>query len=113
MQHSIKDLERRIEAIKARIATLGDLQPGSLSVQYNVCGNPRCKCKATPPQKHGPYYQLSFTRKGKSGTRFVRQEDVAEVRAHLKNYGALRLLVDRWIAYATELANARLAAKRE
>ena len=48
---------------KCDLAALGDLRPGSLSIQYNVCGSPGCRCKADPPVKHGPYYQVSYTRK--------------------------------------------------
>src|ERR1035437_2224180 len=67
-------IERQIEKVKRDLAALGDLRPGSLSTQYNVCGSPGCRCKATPPEKHGPYYQVSFTRKGKSSSKFVRKE---------------------------------------
>ena len=59
-------LQRQIEKVKRDLAALGDLRPGSLSTQYNVCGSPGCKCKADPPVKHGPYYQVSYTRKGRS-----------------------------------------------
>src|ERR1039458_6726707 len=59
-------IERQIEKVKRDLTALGDLRPGSLSTQFNVCGSPGCRCKATPPEKHGPYYQVSFTRKGKS-----------------------------------------------
>jgi len=45
---------RQIERVKVKLAALGDLRPGSLSTQYNVCGTPGCRCKATPPEKHGP-----------------------------------------------------------
>ena len=69
--------------------------PGSLSTQYNVCGTPGCRCKATPPEKHGPYYQVSFTRKGKSSSKFVRKEDLATIRRELKNYEAMKTLVDQ------------------
>jgi hypothetical protein len=44
-------LERQIEKTKQ---ALGDMRPGSLSTQYNVCGKLGCRCKADPPQKHGP-----------------------------------------------------------
>jgi hypothetical protein len=91
---------------------LGDLRPGSLSTQWNVCGTPGCRCKATPPEKHGPYYQVSFTRKGKSSSKFVRKEDLAAVRRELKNYEVMKMLMDRWIDLATELSNLRLANKR-
>ena len=85
-----------------------DLRPGSLSTQYNVCGTPGCRCKATPPVKHGPYYQVSFTRKGKSSSKFVKKPDLPEVRKQLKNYERMKLLIDRWIDLATELSTLRL-----
>lgn len=106
-----KLLLRQIERVKGQLAALGDLRPGSLSTQYNVCGTPGCRCKATPPEKHGPYYQVSFTRKGKSSSKFVRKEDLKTVRRELKNYGVMKTLVDRWIEMATELSNLRMANK--
>jgi len=107
-----KLLLRQIERVKGQLAALGDLRPGSLSTQYNVCGTPGCRCKATPPEKHGPYYQVSFTRKGKSSSKFVRKEDLNTVRRELKNYEVMKTLVDRWIEMATELSNLRMANKR-
>jgi hypothetical protein len=41
------EIERQIEKVKRDLAALGDLRPGSLSTQYNVCGSPGCRCKAT------------------------------------------------------------------
>jgi hypothetical protein len=107
-----KLLLRQIERVKGQLAALGDLRPGSLSTQYNVCGTPGCRCKATPPKKHGPYYQVSFTRKGKSSSKFVRREDLAAIRRELKNYEVMKTLVDRWIDLAAELSNLRMANKR-
>ena len=104
----IRALERQIEKIKEELAALGDLRPGSLSEQYNVCGKKGCRCKATPPQKHGPYYQLSFSRKGKSSTRFVKIENVPAVRDQIKNYKLLKDIVDRWIDLGTELSMLRI-----
>jgi hypothetical protein len=108
MNRRIQSLEKRVEKIKRELAQLGDLRPGSLSKQYNVCGNPNCRCKASPPKKHGPYYQLSSTRKGKSRSKFVRKEEVAAVRSQLKNYAKLRKLTERWVDLAEQLAILRL-----
>jgi hypothetical protein len=105
-------LERQIERVKRDLAALGDLRPGSLSTQYNVCGTPGCRCKADPPQKHGPYYQVSFSRKGKSSTKFVKKEDLPAIRKQLKNYERMKALVDLWIDLATELSNLRLTQNR-
>ena len=85
------------------------MRPGSLSTQYNVCGKAGCRCKATPPVKHGPYYQVSYTRKGKSSSKFVKkEEDLAEVRRQLRNYERMKLLMERWIDLSMELSTLRL-----
>ena len=76
-----------------------------------MCGTPGCRCKADPPQKHGPYYQVSFTRKGKSSSKFVKKPDLPEVRMQIKNYERMKLLTDRWIDLATELSILRLNQK--
>ena len=105
-------LQREIERIKKELIGLGDLRPGSLSKQYNVCGKPSCRCKASPPVKHGPYYQVSYTRKGRSRSKFVRREQITRVRQQLKNYTKLRGLVDRWIEAGAELSNLRLEEEK-
>jgi len=112
MAVSIETLEKRIQKIKSQIGALGDLRPGALSQQYNVCGQPNCRCKATPPVKHGPYYQISFKWHGKSSSHFVREEDLAEVQQQLGNYRRLRELVDEWITLSAELSSLRLREKR-
>jgi len=51
------------------------MHPGSLGEQYNVCGKAGCAAKTqAPAEARAPYYQLSFTWRGKSTTRFVRPE---------------------------------------
>ncbi|MCY0858645.1 DUF6788 family protein [Cupriavidus sp. D39] len=102
-------LEKQIEKTKQQLVEIGDMRPGTLSTQYNVCGKAGCRCKATPPQKHGPYYQVSYTRKGKSGSKFVKKEDLPEVRRQLKNFERMKILLDRWIDLSMELSTLRLA----
>jgi hypothetical protein len=97
-------LQRRIERIKTEIAALGPLRPGTLSRQYNVCGTPGCRCKEDPEQRHGPYYQLSYTWHGRSRSEFVREPEVARVQEQLQSYARLRTLVDQWVDAAIELA---------
>ena len=112
MAVSQESLEKRIQNIKHKISELGDLRPGALSQQYNICGTLNCRCKATPPVKHGPYYQISFTRHGKSSSQFVREEDLVDVQRQLENYRQLRQLVDDWITLSAELSSLRLREKR-
>lgn len=113
MKRTVHFLENKIAKIKAEIIALGDVRPGSLSEQYNVCGTPGCRCKANPSKKHGPYVQLSYTRHGRSHTQFVRRGEMQTVKAQIKNYSRLRHLVDQWVELATELSVLRLGDHRQ
>ena len=102
-------LEKQIASIKKEINALDDLRRGSLSKQYNICGTAGCKCKASVPKKHGPYYQLSFTKNGKSSTKFVNNRNAKAVSRQVKNYTRLRNLVNKWVELGTELSDLRLS----
>jgi hypothetical protein len=107
---TVREIDQRIAAIKSELGSLGPLRPGSLSRQYNVCGNPTCRCKADPSQRHGPYYQLSYTHQKKSSSQFVRAAELADVELELRNYQRLRALVDEWIGLCIERARVLRAA---
>ena len=94
--------EARIGKIKQQIEKLDLVRPGVLSQQLNVCGKAGCRCKADPPQKHGPYHQISYTRYGKSKTQFIRQENLTETKRQRRNYEKLRTLIDEWIDLSIE-----------
>jgi hypothetical protein len=113
METTFHALEGRIQRIKAKLTELGELRPGVLSEQYNVCGTPGCRCKATPPEKHGPYYQLSWSRKRKSATRFVRRPELRAVRAQLRNYRRLQQLIDEWVEASIEICELKRKQTRE
>lgn len=99
--------ERRIEQMKAKLAQLGPMLPGSISKQWNVCGTPGCRCKdPDKPVRHGPYYQLSFTVGGKSSTMFVKKESLPEARRRLQRYQQFKTL-------NTELVQAHIALTRK
>ena len=106
---------QRIRMIKKRLSQLGPILPGSLSEQWNVCGKPGCRCKDSQnPQKHGPYYQLSFTVDGKSSSLFVKKEDLKVIRACMKRYTQFRKLnTDLLQAYLDYARKGGLHQKKE
>jgi len=108
----IDTLQARIERIKQEIAALGEIRPGSISQQYSVCGNPNCRC-ADPenPQKHGPYHQLSYTRRGRHTTEFVREENLPQLTKQVQDYQTLKRLVDEWLDLSLEIARRRREQK--
>ncbi|GDX57483.1 hypothetical protein LBMAG30_16460 [Comamonadaceae bacterium] len=56
---------------------------------------------------------MSYTRKGKSSSKFVKKEGLPAVRKQLKNCERMKLLMERWIGLATELSNLRLIKETE
>lgn len=111
---SIQQIEQRIQQIKTQLTALGEMRPGSLSKQYNVCGKPSCRCKDPEnPQRHGPYYQLSWVHRGKSTTQFIRRPFVSQVKSELATYKAFRRLTEEWVDLALQAAKMRLEAAKE
>jgi len=85
-EKSVAEVEREIEA-------LGPVLPGSISKQWNVCGKPGCRCKdPRRPQRHGPYYQMSFTVRGHSSTLFLKPQEVPTAKAYIRRYRRLKEL---------------------
>jgi len=108
-----KRIEAQIEKVKARLLTIGEMRPGSLSKQYSACQKPGCKCvDPVKPQKHGPFYQLSYSHRGKSTTQFVRPQFVPEVRKQLAAYKKFKGLTEKWVALALTLAKLKMEQAR-
>ena len=106
LDKEIGTLERRILEIKNEIMGLGEIRNGSVSEQYNVCGNPTCRCKDKDNlQKHGPYYQLSYRFNKKSTSQVVSAENIDKVRQQLAVYKTFVKLKDEWLGVSIELSN--------
>ena len=110
----IKQLQNRIAEIRAELTQLGELRPGSISKQYNVCGKPNCRCKDPDnPRKHGPYFQLSYTWRGRSTSQFVQEERLEEVQEQLRNYKIFRKLTQEWVDVSIEIEKLRRERKKK
>jgi hypothetical protein len=110
----LKMLEKQITAIKEELLAVGPMRPGSLSRQFNVCGNPKCRCKDPEnPKKHGPYYQLSYVHRGKHTTQFIKEKQVALVQDHINNYRKFKKLTQNWLSLALKHANLSLTMMAE
>jgi hypothetical protein len=113
MSTQLKRWQQHIDQIKQELLALGDMRPGALSEQYNVCGKPGCRCKdPRNPKKHGPYYQLSYTHLGKSTTEFVKRENLEEVQRQLSNYTRFKKLTEQWVELSVLIAKRNRAPKR-
>jgi len=84
-EEKIDKIKVSIKEIKKKLSKLGIMHTGSINTQYNICGNPNCACKNKEnPKKHGPYYQLSYPNKGRSTTKFIKEEELKTIRKQVE-----------------------------
>src|SRR5271169_5937714 len=85
-QKRIQQIEQRIDRIKKALLEIGPMRPGSLTRQFK-----------DPKNQTGAYWQISYTRRMKSRTEYVRPEWVKEIRRQTVIHKRFKRLVDQWI----------------
>ena len=85
-QKRIRQIEQRIDRIKRALQEIGPMRPGSLTRQYK-----------DPQHRVGAYWQISYTRRMKSRTEYVRPEWVKDIRRQTATHKRFKRLVDQWI----------------
>jgi hypothetical protein len=79
--------------ITARLAGLPFALPGTLADRKTRCGYPGCRCHASPPQRHGPYHQWTRRKNGKTATRILTDDQLADYAPWFGNHRRLRALI--------------------
>ena len=79
--------------IAAAIAEIGFVLPGTLTERPMRCGHPSCRCHADPPALHGPYHQWTRKVAGKTLTRFLSDDQLADYGDWFDNQRRLRELL--------------------
>lgn len=100
MSTQLDQKEKKIRALLAMVAKLGAMRPGTLTVQYR-----------NPAEKKTPFNQLSYTRKGRSRSEYVRTENLDAIKREVETYKRFRTLVEAVTELSLEAS--RLRHKRE
>jgi hypothetical protein len=95
-----------IEEIKKEISELGPIHPGVLTKQMIRCSKSNCHC-ANGGDKHGPYWQLSWTINKKSGTKHIKPDDVPGFEERIQNYKRLKELIIELAQVSIAIAHAK------
>jgi len=56
------------------------------------CGYPRCRCHADPPLLHGPYHQWTRKINGKTVTRMLTDDQIADSQPKFDRTQASRMM---------------------
>lgn len=103
-------LEQQRVTLLARLHALPNLMRGSVYERLRKCGRASCVCAQGGP-KHTTR-QLTVTLQGATRTRYVRLEEVAQVRAWIATYADLWSIVNALTAVNLALLHGTPAGRR-
>lgn len=92
--------------ITARLADLAYALPGTVADRLTRCGHPGCRCHADPPQLHGPYHQWTRKKNGRTSTRILTDDQLADYSAWFDNHRRLRELITELETLSLAIAEA-------
>ena len=108
----LEQLEQRRDDLRQQLAALGDLRPGSLVARYRKCGKPYCHCAKDGSRGHGPSWSLTRQVAGKTVTRIIPPDAVAQTQAQIAECQRLRRLTGELIEVSDALCQTRLSDGR-
>lgn len=100
--------ERRYRELAAQLADIGMISAGSLTRRYTRCTSPGCKCRADPPEPHGPYWQWTRKIDGKTVTRRLTPAEAKLYRQWIANDRRMRRIIEQMRTIAAKAADIRL-----
>ena len=106
---SLGRLQIRDRELKAHIAQLGEMRPGSLVECYRKCGKPNCHCARPGGRGHGPLWMVTHAVEGKTVSRAVPSGPALEqTRTQIAEYQRFRKLTRALVVTNEQICNARL-----
>ena len=109
---ALAELEARHAALARSIGEIGFIAQGSLSQRFTHCNKPGCRCGATPPRLHGPYWQWTAKVAGRTVTRRLSDAEAARYTEWIANDRRLRRTVAQMREVAGQAREIILAAEQ-
>ena len=97
---TLRTIEKNIRLLKRRLANVGDMRPGTLGVQYR-----------NPAQRKTPFTQISYTRKGRSRSEYVRPENIETIRREIDAYKGFKSMLDQLIDLSIQASRLRCGTR--
>jgi hypothetical protein len=104
----IQSLVLQRDELKAQLAAIGDMRPGSLVPRFRRCGKPSCHCAKKNDPGHGPSYSLTHAVAGKTVTHVIPSDAVERTREQLEEYHRFRQLIQRLLAVSEQICQWRV-----
>lgn len=107
-------LEKHCDELRARLASVSEMRPGSLVGRYRRCGKASCHCARPGAEGHGPCWSLTWAENGKTFTRILPAGSAVErTRQQQAEYHRFRRLVREFTDASRRLCDARLGVFKQ
>lgn len=101
-KESLKRIENRIQSLTRRLTEVGDMRPGTLTIQYR-----------DPEQQKKPFNQISYTHQGKSRSEYVRAQNLETVRREIAAYKTFKTIVNEIIDLSIKASRIRSSPRAQ
>jgi hypothetical protein len=98
----LKQIDSRIEKIKQQLNQVGDMRPGSVSLQY----------RDAKTEKH-PYHQLNWIVGSNKQSEYVSQRNLEIITEQTVTYKHFKALCAEWVELSVERSKLSLKLERE
>jgi hypothetical protein len=95
VEERLADYDRRHRELAAQIAEIGIVAAGSVTQRYTRCTSAGCRCRADPPQPHGPYWQWSAKVGSKTVTKRLTAKEAQLYEEWIGNNRRIRSLLNQ------------------
>lgn len=103
-------LRERREAVRRKLAAVGEMRPGALVGRYRKCGKPSCHCAELESGGHGPSWSLTRVVAGKTVTKIIPAAAVDATQAQIAEHRRFRDLTRELVDLSEQICDAQLAA---
>jgi hypothetical protein len=91
-QQRLAELGSRYQDLAEQVTTVGYIATGSVVERWTQCAHPGCHCHADPPRRHGPYWQWTTKKDGKTITKRLTAQEAPLYREWAANSRQLRAI---------------------
>jgi len=110
----LEELRVKDGELKAALAQVGEMRPGSLVEAYRKCGKPGCRCARRGAKGHGPLWMVTRQVAGKTLTKAIPAgEAVERTRQQIAEYQRFRRLTRELIETNVQLCDFQLRGPKQ
>ncbi len=106
------ELRADYDRLKQQLLELDFICQGTLTTRHERCGHRNCRCRADPPQLHGPYHLLTRKLQGKTSTLRIPADLLPLYQRYVSNRQRLQAILDRMLETSDIALKAELADNR-